>query len=458
MLIKGTMFLSWLTAISLAAASAHAAQPTVKGVNYDPVHSIDFAAAVGTDDRDGMVDAIELDLDKLKELHDAGYPDIRVLKTFFSSYGSLGMNGPRVEVQIADVVANWNAKNPEHAVQLALGVYEFDASKDACRGEDCKKWTAVQVMQACASANAHPGLIRKIVVGNENLGGNTPASRVMAGRMASDIMTIRTCLSDQNIKVGTAQTAQGGKELAEGVYPALKEAVQFIGVNVYPFWSGTAFSSAKAEMEDYWKNFPITKVETVETEEGWPSAGGRNGQAQSSPESLVDYFNYWYKRNDGSVPAESYYFALFDKTPGQGVESNWGLFSADRNSGVTGDSRSWSKPLAPENKLVKFVNDVSGNVAISACTGDWNGADQGKCFPIDGYFGTGIIKGRESKTMMVDTNSDNYTSLLATYSSLGSPFYRLCYIDRATLRTLGEGASVNLSWVNDKGNVACGVK
>ena len=459
MLVKRMTLLSLLTAVSLAAASANAAQPTVKGVNYDPVHSIDFATAVGTDDRDGMIDAIELDLDKLKELHDAGYPDIKVLKTFFSSFGSLGMNKPRVEVPIADVVANWNAKNPKHAVQLALGVYEFQAGKDACQDEDCKRWTASQVKQACASANAHPGLIRKIVVGNENIGGDSPASRVIADRMASDIMSIRACLSDQNIRVGTAQTAEGGRELVEGVYPALKEAVQFIGVNVYPFWSGTNYSSAKAEMETYWERYPRVAMETVETEEGWPSGGGNNGNAESSPDSSVDYFNYWYTRTGSSVPAESYYFALFDKTPGQGVESNWGLFSADRHSGILGDLSSRRKPLAPENKMVKFNNGLADKtISISACKGDWDGQSQSECFPIDGYFGTGEIQGHATRAMMVETSGKNYASLLLTYHSAGGKSLRLCYIDQAALRTLQDDSWVSLYWHNSQGNVACGVQ
>lgn len=449
-------FRAWLILCALAATPVQAAQPSIKGINYDPVHSIDFAVAVGTDDLAGMVAAIELDLDKLKELHAAGYPNIRVLKTFFSSFGSLGLNNPRVTVQIADVVAGWNEKNPDNAIQLALGVYEFEQFRNGCQDADCLSWTAVQVQDACNAANAHPGLIHKIVVGNENIENNTRASQLIAQRMATDIGTIRACLVDKSIKIGTAQTAQGGKELAEGVYPALKDAVGFIGVNVYPFWSRTSYASAKAEMEGYWKSFPATTVETVETEEGWPSGGGNNGNAVSSPDSLVDYFNYWYKRAEGSTPTESYYFALFDKTPGQGVESSWGLFSADRQSGILGDYGSWSKPLAPENKMVMFYNRSNDfSVAINACMDDWNGVEQGKCFPIDGYPGTGNIPNSTDKKLMVETNGMNYTSLLVTFFHAGMPQLRLCYIDQATLRGLHDDSAVLLAWTNAEGNSAC---
>ena len=41
---------------------------TELGINYDPVHSIDFSHAVGLDNKQGMVDAIKRDLDKLHEL------------------------------------------------------------------------------------------------------------------------------------------------------------------------------------------------------------------------------------------------------------------------------------------------------------------------------------------------------------------------------------------------------
>lgn len=42
-------------------------------MNYDPVHSLDFAKAVGLDDKQGMIDAINKDLDKLMVLHQSGF-------------------------------------------------------------------------------------------------------------------------------------------------------------------------------------------------------------------------------------------------------------------------------------------------------------------------------------------------------------------------------------------------
>jgi exo-beta-1,3-glucanase (GH17 family) len=441
---------------ALLSPPAFASPDYIKGINYDPVHSIEFAAAVGNDDADGMANAIKLDLDKLKELHAAGFGDIRVLKTFFSSYSSLGVNKPPVVIKIADVVSDWNAGNPENAVRLALGVYEFDRNKDACHDDPtCESWTAAQVADAIASANKYPGLVSRIVVGNENLS-KDDNGRYIEKRMASDIVAIRNGLNDKAIKLGTAQTAAGGSDLASGSYPDLKNVIDFLGVNVYPYWSGTPYDSAKSEMENYWKNFPRVSMDLVETEEGWPSGGDMHGNAIPSGNNLHDYFYYWYHRNSGSVPRESYYFALFDKTPGQGTESHWGLFSADRYSGILGSSDNWSKPLSPENKTVTFVNSVvRRKVAVNACTEDWNGNGQGACYPIDGYVKTGDIGAGGSRDMMIETGGKNYKSLVVTYYPDANQQLRLCYVDHAMLNNLRDGARIPLRWVNDSGNVPC---
>jgi len=58
--------------------------------------------------------------------------------------------------------------------------------------------------------------------------------------------------------------------------------------------------------------------QVIETEEGWPSDGQQVGQAQPSPDRAHDYFDYWYHR-DGATAPVSYYFALFDKSPGFGT-------------------------------------------------------------------------------------------------------------------------------------------
>ena len=154
--------------LSLALQNAFAEEAIVKGVNYDPVHSFEFAKAAGLDDKQGMIDAINLDLDKLADLQNNGYSKIRHLKTFFSVFSSLGtIPSKRVDLNIAEVVNNWNIKHPANAIKLALGVYEFRVGPDSCSNESvCRQWTQTQVNAAIASAKKYPELIDRIIVGN----------------------------------------------------------------------------------------------------------------------------------------------------------------------------------------------------------------------------------------------------------------------------------------------------
>jgi hypothetical protein len=176
---------------------AHA-DDRVRGVNYDPVHSFEFARAVGMNDLDGMKNAVKADLDKIKELHSQGY-DIRSLKTFFTDYTSLGSNGPMVSLNIADVVDEWNKQNPNDAITLALGVYEFRVGSDSCTTtRDCVAWTQVQVQEVIKAVKAHPGLVRRIVVGNEDISkesspgsGTRIPDTTMIQRVTDDIVAVK---------------------------------------------------------------------------------------------------------------------------------------------------------------------------------------------------------------------------------------------------------------------------
>src|SRR5687767_12554354 len=78
---------------SLMTASLQAAK---LGINYDPVHSIDFSHGVGLDDKKVMIDAIKNDFDALKKFREKHplFADMKYLKTFFAQYGSAGQDRP----------------------------------------------------------------------------------------------------------------------------------------------------------------------------------------------------------------------------------------------------------------------------------------------------------------------------------------------------------------------------
>jgi len=123
-----------------------ASSSIVRGINYDPVHSFDFAKGVGLYDKPGMIQAIETDLDHLVILQNAGF-QIKYIKTFYSLFSSLDLESQRrVEVNIVDVVHDWNLKHPNDAVKLALGVYEFRVGIDRCSDDNtCTTWSQSQV-------------------------------------------------------------------------------------------------------------------------------------------------------------------------------------------------------------------------------------------------------------------------------------------------------------------------
>jgi exo-beta-1,3-glucanase (GH17 family) len=476
--MKTSFCIALYLALGTITGFAHA-DDRVRGVNYDPVHSFEFARAVGSDDLEGMKDAVKSDLDKIKELHKQGFDDIRALKTFFTVYTSLGYNHPMVQFNIADVVNEWNKDNPNDAVTLALGVYEFRVGPDSCRSaQECMDWTKPQVQGAIDAANAYPNLVRRIVVGNENLS-NDAAGQALVQRMVNDIKSLRAGIQDKTIKIGTAQTSDGARQLVSGQgYGNLRAVVDFVGANFYPYWNGTAYgpapftaSPAKESVKSYWASlsgYP-NLPEVVMTEEGWPSAGQTQGNAVPTSDSAHDYLYFWYNRPTVEGFPVSYQFALFDKLPGQGTESHWGIYSADNYSSLLGtptDPNNRKKPLSPDHVLINFENHVDKRrVAIVACTSDWmGGIDNPECFPIYGYTGTGDIGTNGVRQLMLDTKGKTYRSLIVVYyapETNNAP--RLCYVDGSTLASLPQvlaskpATHFELRWQNDAGNVPCGL-
>lgn len=456
-------------------SSVYAQEEPIRGVNYDPVHSLDFAKAVGLDDGQGMIDAINKDLDKLIELHDKGFDNIRYIKTFFSNYSSLGAHKKAVTINIADVINTWNLNHPSHAVKLALGVYEFRPNIDACTSlNTCEEWTEKQIETAIKSANQYPQLIDRIVVGNEDLTNQTRK------RIIRDIGMIKKALYANSIKVGTAQIGNQVMDVfTTNKYNDLKMVADFIGANVYPYWGGVSYgvlpdtlenSPAKQNMKAYWKSINALKgnFEVIETEEGWPSQGSVTGRATPMPDFAHDYFYYWYSRKDETAPI-SYYFALFDKTPGQGTESHWGLYSADRNASILGTDENpddFSKALANDHVMVRFNNLVgkeegaSRATSLLACTKDWNAStkSQGQCYPIDGYNRTGDIGEGQNRDFMIDKSGKTYESLMVIFYGDDHSGLRLCVVDKASLAKLNNQSQIDLNWKTADGAVLCDIK
>jgi exo-beta-1,3-glucanase (GH17 family) len=466
----------------------------IRGVNYDPVHSLAFAKAVGIDDCDGMGKAIEADLDKLAELqafNNNEFKAINHVKTFFANFSS---PDGKCTVNIADVVNDWNQKHANNPLVLSLGVYEFREGSDDCKysspntWEICRTWTLGQVNAAIDAVNKYnidgnKPLIDEVVVGNEDIGDGNPNVIQIRKDISSDIQTIKA-KTNGKVKVGTAQTAGTVYDmLKSGKNADIWNVSDFIGTNEYPYWDGIEYgtvnapdtqSPVKMAFDNYWNDpvnglnhLNVTKKQLIESEEGWPSAGNSVNKAVPSADHEHDYFYYWFYRgyqnndnsNDPYVPT-SYYFALFNKLPGQGAESNWGIYSVDGNSSVVeGDH---SKPLAQGHIVVPFINNT-GNatngfnaVTINACLEDW--PNQKTCYPIEGFAGASRINANSKGAFMLDITGNTYKSLVVVYQPpSGNQWPRLCYVDANHLSKLNGQSVVTLQWQNDAGNVECNI-
>jgi exo-beta-1,3-glucanase (GH17 family) len=162
-----------------------------------------------------------------------------------------------------------------------------------------------------------------IIVGNEVL----LRGDLSEGQLRSDIEQVRAKLG-RAVPITTADTYD--EWLA---HPALAQDVDFITVNIYPFWQGISIDSAIQALDQAYtqveKAFPHKSIVIGET--GWPSAGPPHGAAVPSAQNQARYlraFISWAQ----SHQVQYFYFEAFDeawKTNEGGVGTHWGLYQQD---------------------------------------------------------------------------------------------------------------------------------
>jgi exo-beta-1,3-glucanase (GH17 family) len=165
--------------------------------------------------------------------------------------------------------------------------------------------------------------VHAIIVGNEVL----LRGDLSEGQLRSDIEQVRA-------KLGRAASITTADTYDEWLaHPALAQDVDFITVNIYPFWQGISVDSAIQSLDQAYtqveKAFPHKQVVIGET--GWPSAGPPHGAAVPSAENQARYlraFISWAQ----SHRVQYFYFEAFDedwKTNEAGVGIHWGLYQQD---------------------------------------------------------------------------------------------------------------------------------
>jgi exo-beta-1,3-glucanase (GH17 family) len=293
-----------------------------RGININPEHSPEYVAAQWSGNLAKMKSEITTDLNIAQK---SGFS---IVKTYYSSYSTIGTGE---KVKVADLACPMGLK-------LMLGVYEFTTRKENC-ADWCEKGTKDQVKDAVDSINQYPQCIVGVVVGNEIITNNNYSERYqdMEARILNDVKTIKQA-TNKKVPVGSAQ--QDGAFLRLLTYNDklsndLIANLDFIGVNIYPYWSGTKEAAGHQEFLNRYNAVKSKFAQPIiVTEEGWPSIGAPYQNPDASIQSEKNYYRWWQERATGDS-FDSYYFSLFDLKQDDGridADKAFGLCDLIRNS------------------------------------------------------------------------------------------------------------------------------
>ncbi|MDA0663387.1 MAG: glycosyltransferase [Proteobacteria bacterium] len=189
----------------------------------------------------------------------------------------------------------------------------------------------------------HESNVRRVLVGNESLLRKDISPEAL-------IVEINRVRSRTRIPVSTAETWDIW--LAN---PALAAAVDFIGVQVLPYWEGIPAEEAVrytfARLAEVKAAYPGKHI--VLTETGWPSKGRKNQQAEASRILQVTFLRQF--ANAAAARNLDYYIIeAFDqpwKVSPEGLAGGyWGIFDADRQLKF-----SWSGPVLENDNWLHWA-------------------------------------------------------------------------------------------------------
>lgn len=297
-----------------------------RGINYDPAHSSEYTNAQIKNNLQGMKNEIN------KDFHIVRNAGFSFIKTFYSVVGTV--DGKQT-ANIADLACPLN-------LQIMLGVYEFDPGKD-----NCSSWCDIarkqQVDRAIESVNKYNTAGKKcivgVVVGNEDVynWNFTQPNTLVQKNISDDIARIKKAIGGK-APVGTAQQDGALIKLATKDPNNIIGKLDFVGVNIYPYWSAEHPDVTVAKTE-FTNRFNAIKTiqqyqgkELIVTEEGWPSQYSAGQNPNASLPNEITYYQWWQGRVD---EFDSYYFGLFDKQPTNGdADKFFGLCTSDRKDKV----------------------------------------------------------------------------------------------------------------------------
>lgn len=420
-----SMFMSILFCSNIFAVST----PTIyRGINYDPTHSELYAEGFATGNVQLMRVSIDNDLQQI-----SSQLGIHTIKTFYASYSS---SDGKATVNITQEAAKFG-------MHVMLGVFEFTPGSGCDTTAKCEAWTKIQVSDAINAVSTYPATVIGICVGNEDA-----SNRVVANRIIHDISVLRAGIHEAlPMGIGTAQTDGTVKQFINNYHSDATsknfiDALDFLGINVYPFWSNFKWGDAAKKLfeQTFAQNAAGLKSDNpnvilVETEEGWPS-----GKADNASLSAQRAYYSWWKSRQGTDRFSSFYFSTYDKLSTNNADGYFGVYNF---AGENKDSIN--------NGITIVVKNIMRDRAILlACTGAEKSTPT--CWPLSGVTANSRIPPGLLTDVKLDKSIPDY--LLAIVDN-GTSYPAACIISKDKFV---NGDDFSLTWSPDgKGDQACGL-
>jgi exo-beta-1,3-glucanase (GH17 family) len=282
--------------VMLSVSSAALAQHPFVAMNYSPFHKPGEQPGVMVSDHQIVKD--------LKVIASAGFT---VIKTYGDDKKSNLYN-------VVPLIAENNIN-----LKVYQGVYEGPKYNSGA-GASTK-----YLDHAVFLANEYPNIIDAVIVGNECLPGDSNPT-ITPVQLAADIAYVRGKLNKgSNVLVATDFSYQG----ATNYGLTLQSDVDFIMVNIYPFYAGPgeagiAISQAVSNLESAYQMFVSTFSKQVMIgETGWPSQGPDYGKSEPSVANEETYTEDLI--NNISSLGSTFLFQAYD-APWLSTQNPWGPY------------------------------------------------------------------------------------------------------------------------------------